>query len=94
MSRRRFSQRVALVLLAAAAALLLMAAGWAQTTSYELTWWSVVGGGGAGTGGSYSLGGTVGQPDAGGLTGSGYELAGGVWNIPWPADVFLPFIRK
>ena len=30
-------------------------------------------------GGGYSLGGTIGQPDAGLLTGNGYTLVGGFW---------------
>ena len=48
----------------------------------DLTWWTVDGGGGgASTGGSYSLGGTIGQPDAGpALAGGGtYTLVGGFW---------------
>ena len=31
------------------------------------------------TGGGYQLGGTIGQPDAGGLSGGDYTLAGGFW---------------
>src|SRR5207249_7170371 len=39
---------------------------------------------GTSTGGVYSLSGTIGQPDAGGLsqtTGGSYTLAGGFWSI-------------
>jgi len=47
---------------------------------YDLSWWTVDGGGATfSTGGSYALGGTIGQPDAGMLTGADYALAGGFW---------------
>ena len=46
---------------------------------YDLAWWTADGGGGSSTGGSYSLSGTAGQPDAGVLTGGSYSLAGGFW---------------
>jgi hypothetical protein len=49
---------------------------------YTIDWWSVDGGGGAGSGNGYSLGGTIGQPDAGSSTSAGgqYSLVGGFWN--------------
>lgn len=51
---------------------------------YDLTWSTIDGGGATfSTGGGYSLGGTMGQPDAGPaagpMTGGNYELAGGFW---------------
>jgi len=47
---------------------------------YDLTWNTVDGGGYTWSeGGGYSLGGTVGQPDAGVLSGGEYTLAGGFW---------------
>ncbi len=47
---------------------------------YDLNWWTVDGGGYTWSEGSgYTLGGTVGQPDAGALSGGGYTLAGGFW---------------
>ena len=67
-----------------------------RTTGYSIDWWTVDGGGGqALTGGPYTLSGTVGQPDAGAQTGTGYALSGGFWYV----DVFgyridLPLIRK
>ena len=55
----------------------------AQTggAGYDLTWWTVDGGGYTfSTGGNYTLGGTIGQPDAGPvLAGDRYALAGGFW---------------
>jgi len=48
--------------------------------SYELSWWTVDGGGAMfSMGGTYSLGGTIGQPDAGALSGGSYALLGGFW---------------
>ena len=58
----------------------------AQFGGYDLTWNSIDGGGQMfSTGGTYSLGGTIGQPDAqaGPVMGGGaYELAGGFWTAP------------
>ena len=67
-----------------------------RAATYAVDWWTVDGGGGqALSGGSYTLSGTVGQPDAGSHVGTGYALGGGFWYV----DVFghrimLPFIRK
>ncbi len=48
--------------------------------SYDLSWNTVDGGGYTfSTGSGYSLGGTIGQPDAGALTGGRYTLGGGFW---------------
>jgi len=38
---------------------------------YDLTWSTIDGGGGESSGGAYSLGGTLGQPDAGAMRGGG-----------------------
>ncbi len=48
---------------------------------YDLTWNSIDAGGMMfSTGGGYTLGGTIGQPDAGALSGGNYRLSGGFWN--------------
>ena len=48
--------------------------------TYEISWWTVDGGGVTlTTGDAYRLGGTVGQPDAGVMTGGDYSLGGGLW---------------
>lgn len=45
-----------------------------------ITWRSIDGGGVIrATGGGYTLGGTIGQPDAGTLVGGGFTLGGGFW---------------
>lgn len=64
---------------------------------YDLTWSTVDSGGETfSAGGSYSLGGTVGQPDAGLLTGGDYMLAGGFWGGAAVAvyEVYLPLVRR
>jgi hypothetical protein len=48
--------------------------------NFDLSWSVIDGGGGtASTGGSYNLGGTIGQPDAGRDTGGQFTLDGGFW---------------
>jgi hypothetical protein len=63
---------------------------------YDLTWSTTDGGGYMfSTGGGYSLGGTIGQPDAGVLSGGGYTLAGGFWaGVDIQYKVYLPIVLK
>lgn len=63
-----------------AACLFLGGAG-VRAQSYSVDWYKVAGGGGTSTGGVYSLSGTIGQPDAGVLSGGNYSLVGGFWGI-------------
>jgi hypothetical protein len=65
------------LILAAAGALLASAPAMAQIAS--LTWRTIDGGGETSTGGGYTLSGTIGQADAGTLSGFGYEMLGGFW---------------
>ena len=53
----------------------------ALAQNYSLDWFTVDGGGGTSTGGMYSVSGTIGQPDAGAMSGGNYSLAGGFWGI-------------
>ena len=46
------------------------------------------------TGGAYSLGGTIGQSDAGLLAGPGYQLSGGFWTGSGLYRVYLPVILR
>ena len=46
---------------------------------FQIDWSSIDGGGGTSTGGVYSVSGTIGQPDAGKLSGGNFTLAGGFW---------------
>jgi hypothetical protein len=51
--------------------------------SYSIDRFSIDGGGGASTGGVYTVSGTIGQPDAGGLmTGGQFTLTSGFWALP------------
>jgi hypothetical protein len=52
-----------------------------QAQSYSIDWFKVAGGGGVSTGGVYSVSGTIGQPDAGSLSGNNYALQGGFWAL-------------
>ena len=50
--------------------------------SYSIDWYKVAGGGGTSTGGTYSVAGTIGQPDASGaMTGGSYSVTGGFWSL-------------
>jgi hypothetical protein len=46
---------------------------------FDLSWSTIDGGGGSSSGGQFTVCGTIGQPDAGKLTGGGFELEGGFW---------------
>lgn len=64
------------------ASLTLLAAGLARAQSggpYDLSWSSIDAGAGNASGDVYSLDGTIGQPDAGQLTGGNYVMGGGFW---------------
>jgi hypothetical protein len=46
-------------------------------------------------GGAYTLGGTVGQPDAGVLKGSNYTLTGGFWSGAYAVRrLYLPLLLR
>jgi hypothetical protein len=54
----------------------------ASGQSYTIDWYKIAGGGGTSTGGTYSVSGTIGQPDASGaMTGGGYSVTGGYWAL-------------
>ena len=61
----------------------------AVAQNYDISWHTVDGGGATfSTGGAYSLGGTIGQPDAGSfsqpMAGGGFSLIGGFWAVSVP----------
>jgi hypothetical protein len=47
----------------------------------SIDWWTIDGGGGTSTGGVYSVTGTIGQHDAGGMSGGNFTISGGFWAI-------------
>ena len=51
------------------------------TGQYSIGWQTIDGGGGTSTGGVYTLTATIGQPDAGAMSGGNYTLQGGFWGI-------------
>lgn len=54
----------------------------ASADVFSVNWWTVDGGGAMySTGGNFELGGTIGQPDAGVLSGGDFSLVGGFWGV-------------
>src|ERR1051325_7340389 len=53
----------------------------ASAQSYSIDWFTVDGGGGTSTGGVYSVSGTIGQPDAGVMSGGNFSITGGFWSL-------------
>jgi hypothetical protein len=82
----------------AATALLLVFATAAALDGPEADWFTVDGGGGATVAaGDLSLTGTIGQPDAGLLTGGDYSLGGGFWGgggLAVEYYIYLPLVLR
>lgn len=99
---KRLSSRKKLALFLALGVLLLTLPALAQTPAgFDLSWHTVDSGGGTfSSGGVYTLGGTIGQPDAGVMAGGVYELSGGFWiggGVLPPSDsyhIFLPLLQQ
>jgi len=53
----------------------------AHAQPFAIDWFTIDGGGGMSTGGVYSVNGTIGQPDAGEMSGGQYSLVGGFWGV-------------
>ncbi len=85
-----------MVILIVLVTLLLLALSAMAQSGYDGDWWTIDGGGYAWSeGGGYSLGGTLGQPDAGVLSNGGYTLAGGYWSgLTAHYGVYLPLVVK
>ncbi|MFG0307351.1 MAG: GC-type dockerin domain-anchored protein [Phycisphaerales bacterium JB040] len=59
----------------------------ASAQPYEITWYTIDGGGGTSSGGTYSLSGTIGQPDA------APPISGGTYTVEpgfWPGVLLAP----
>jgi hypothetical protein len=61
--------------------LLLATAAAAQAQNFTLNWSTLDGGGGASTGGVFAVSGTIGQPDAGKMSGGNFAVEGGFWGV-------------
>jgi hypothetical protein len=48
---------------------------------FSIDWFSIEGGGGTSSGGVFTVSGSVGQPDAGDMSGGDFSLSGGFWSI-------------
>jgi hypothetical protein len=76
----------------ACAVLAIGIASFARAQSFDVPWHTIDSGGGMWTaGGPFELSGTIGQTDAGEMTGGSFTLIGGFWagvaESPCPADV-------
>jgi hypothetical protein len=70
-------------LLVAGLLTLALAAPMGLAQSYSIDWWTIDGGGGTSSGGTFSLSGSIGQPDAGTtMTGGQFSVTGGFWALP------------
>ncbi len=91
MARHAIRLLLVMALLLSASVVLAQSGG-----GYDLSWYTIDGGGYTfSTGGSYTLGGTIGQPDAGTLSDGSYTLAGGFWSgAPVKYRIYLPLMPK
>jgi len=80
--------RIALLLLAVLFAL-------PASAQFSIDWFTFDGGGGTSTGGVYTVSGTIGQPDAGAMSGGSYSLAGGFWGgAAAQYKIYLPVVLR
>ena len=86
------------LLLLGLALVLLVTSALADAQVFSLPWWTVDGGGGTSNSASYSLSGSLGQPDAGVLDGGCYILGGGFWpskvKQSQGKDLYLPLVSR
>jgi hypothetical protein len=62
----------------------------ALSTGYDLSWYTIDGGGA-----TFSTGGSIGQPDAGSMSGGSYQLNGGFWSgATISYTIYLPLTLK
>lgn len=72
----------------------------AQTLDgYTIDWWTTDGGGGTSAAGGYSLSGSIGQAEAGEMSGGGYTVNGGFWgdvveDVAQPYQSYLPMVKR
>ena len=85
--KRRQATVSALLIATVLAAVATQAGGVAEEQVFEISRFTIDGGGDMlSVGGGFELSGTVGQPDAGVLSGGGLTLAGGFWFGQSPGD--------
>jgi hypothetical protein len=88
--------KLLLIILLTFLLLTVVSTGYAYLADYSLPWWTVDAGGGTSNSAQYVLNGTIGQPDAGMLSGGEYTLAGGFWGGGQLAggQLFLPIVTR
>jgi hypothetical protein len=100
MAKRRMTRPKAARLLGALGLALGLATGTtARPGGLQIDWWTTDTGGGASSGGSFTLSGTGGQPDAGLLQSAdgALRLEGGFWAGAAPPSgrrIFVPLLRR
>jgi hypothetical protein len=68
--------------LAVACCLLFLLTVHAHAQNYSIKWFTIDGGGGGvSTGGPFSVTGTIGQPNAGKMSGGNFSVEGGFWSV-------------
>jgi len=89
-------RRLSFTLIAALVLLVAVSLVSAQTGEWDLTWSTIDGGGASSSGDRFALSGTIGQPDAGSLSGGIYTLRGGFWGAVGQGGyaVYLPLIVR
>ncbi len=70
---------------------------YAGVAEFVINWWSVDGGGDSSQGGGYQLYGTIGQSDAGAMSGGDYTLYGGFrpgGELVERVELYLPLVMQ
>lgn len=81
------------VVLKYAVVILALALPFLARAQYSIDWFTIDGGGGTSTGNVYSVSGSIGQPDAGMMSGGNYSLVGGFWGISVIQTPGAPLLR-
>ncbi len=74
-----------------------LACGLCAPAQYGIDWYTINGGGGTSTGALYVLSGTIGQADAGTMSGGPFTLQGGFWPglvVPSSTEAPTLYIRR
>jgi hypothetical protein len=83
------------ILLATLLAAVALLSGVRAAGQIAIDWSSVDAGGARSSGGAYAVEGTIGQADAGLLSGGRFTLTGGYWAVTLPrARIFVPVIVR
>jgi hypothetical protein len=99
---KKFSQKAGRTLKVASliGALLLLSIAftvYAEVPDFDINWWSVDGGGDRSQHGNYTINGTIGQSDAGAMSGGGYTLHGGFWpggTLVEQVAIYMPLLMR